>query len=42
MFHERRKERKKNWDVLTMIKKKKNQKDESKNYKNTIENETEF
>lgn len=42
MFHERRKERKKNWDVLMMIKKKKNQKDESKNYKNTIENETEF
>lgn len=41
MFHERRKERKKNWDVLMMIKKK-NQKDESKNYKNTIENETEF
>lgn len=41
MFHERKKERKKNWDVLMMIKKK-NQKDESKNYKNTIENETEF
>lgn len=41
MFHERKKERKKNWDVLMMIKKK-NQKDESTNYKNTIENETEF
>lgn len=41
MFHERRKERKKNWDVLMMIKKKES-KDESKNYKNTIENETEF